>query len=177
MYITANEKSLTPYIVTSQDSEPVRWRVMSRGVRLGIDFVLWQQLKPDVNGKLLLEYVNSIFVPCLNELWESEEFEACEMISLIDNCSPYVSNDIVVILARVRVRIITFAYHTTYIFQMLNVMLFGALKKYVTSLETLDEKQPADAFLLKVYHDFKQIMVEVNIWGAITAIDFNHDIE
>jgi hypothetical protein len=36
-----------------------------------------------------------------------------------------------------------------------DVMLFGALKKHATDLKTLDEEQPATAFLLKVYHDFK----------------------
>jgi hypothetical protein len=46
---------------------------------------------------------------------------------------------------------------------MLDVMLFNALKKHATGLETLDEEQPAAAFLLKVYHDFKQTMVEINI--------------
>jgi hypothetical protein len=45
---------------------------------------------------------------------------------------------------------------------MLNVVLFGALKKHATGLKSLDEEQSAAAFLLKVYHDFKQTMIEVN---------------
>jgi hypothetical protein len=40
----------------------------------------------------------------------------------------------------------------------------------------LDEEQPAAAFLLKVYHDFKQTMIEVNIWGAFAAFGFSYDI-
>jgi hypothetical protein len=31
--------------------------------------------------------------------------------------------------------------------------------------------------MIKVYHDFKQTMVEVNIWNAFAAIGFIHDIE
>jgi hypothetical protein len=46
---------------------------------------------------------------------------------------------------------------------MLDVVLFGALKKYAAGLNTLDKEQPAAAFLLKVYHDFKQTVIEVNI--------------
>jgi hypothetical protein len=38
---------------------------------------------------------------------------------------------------------------------MLDVMLFGALKKYAASLETLDEESCAAAFLFKVYRNFK----------------------
>jgi hypothetical protein len=46
---------------------------------------------------------------------------------------------------------------------MLNVILFGALKKHANDLKMFDEEQSAAAFLLKVYHDFKQTMIEVNI--------------
>jgi hypothetical protein len=60
---------------------------------------------------------------------------------------------------------------------MLDVVLFGVLKKYDTGLETLDEEQPTAAFLFKVYHDFKQIMIETNIWKAFAAICFIRNIE
>jgi hypothetical protein len=39
-----------------------------------------------------------------------------------------------------RVRIITFASHTTHIFQMLDVVLFGALKKHANGLKMFDEE-------------------------------------
>jgi hypothetical protein len=62
------------------------------------------------------------------------------------------------------VRIITFVPRSTHLFQVLDVVLSDALKKHATGLETLDEEQPAAAFLLKIHHDFKQTMIEVNIW-------------
>jgi hypothetical protein len=74
----------------------------------------------------------------LNELRDSEEFEACEAVLEMDNCSPHMPDDVVAVLMRVRVRIITFASHTTHIFRLLDVILFGALKKHATGLETLD---------------------------------------
>jgi hypothetical protein len=46
---------------------------------------------------------------------------------------------------------------------MLDVVLFGTLKKHATGLETLDEESQAVTFLLKVYRNFEQTMVEVNI--------------
>jgi hypothetical protein len=48
-------------------------------------------------------------------------------------------DDIVTILTHVRVTIITFALHTTHIFQMLDIVLFGALQKHATGLEKSDE--------------------------------------
>jgi hypothetical protein len=162
-YITAGGESLTPYIMRSQDSDAIRKRLMHQGVRLGVDFVLRQRSKPYVSRMFFLEYINTIFVPYLNKLRESEEFEACEAVILMDNCSPHVLDDIVAILISVRVRIIIFAPHTTQIFQMLDVVLFDVLKKHVPDLKSLDEEESAVAFLLNVYHDFKETMIEVNI--------------
>jgi hypothetical protein len=121
------------------------------------------QAKPYVSDKLFLEYINAIFVPCLNEVGDSEDLEACEAVRLMDNCSPHMSDDVVAVLPRLRVTIITFATYTTHIFQVLHVVLFGALKKHAIGLETSDEEQPAAAFLLKVYHEVKQIVIEINI--------------
>jgi hypothetical protein len=59
---------------------------MSRGVRLGVDLVLRQRSKSYLNADLFLEYINNIFIPCLNEVPDSEQFDACEVILLMDNC-------------------------------------------------------------------------------------------
>jgi hypothetical protein len=64
---TIGGESLAPYIMTSQDSEPFLQRLMSRGVRLGVDYILRQRSKSYVNSKLFLKYINSIFVLYLNE--------------------------------------------------------------------------------------------------------------
>jgi hypothetical protein len=148
--ISAGEESLTPYVVTSQDSERVRERLKSRGVRLGVDFVLRHRSKPYVKGKLLLEYISIIFIYCLIEPRESEEFAECEALLLMDNCSPHMEEAVIALLTGARVRVVTFAPHTTQIFQVLDVVLFSALKKYDTSLTMLDEEQSATAFLVKV---------------------------
>jgi hypothetical protein len=149
--------------VISHDYDAIGKRLMRPGVRLCVDFILRQRSKPYVSRKLFLEYINTIFVPYLNELRESEEFEACEAVLLMDNCSSQASDDVVAVLTSVQMRIITFTPHTTQVFQMLDVILFDALKKHATGLKSLDEEQPAAAFLLKAYHEFKQTMIEVNI--------------
>jgi hypothetical protein len=81
-----------------------------------------------VNTALFLEYINSIFIPYLNELRDSEQFDTCEAILLMDNYSRHMSDDVIAVLTNARVKIITFAPHTTHVFQMLDIVLFGALK-------------------------------------------------
>jgi hypothetical protein len=122
--ITAGWRSLTPYMVMSQDSETLRKRLMTRGVRLDVDFVLKHRSKPYVNRKLFLDYMNSIFIPYLNELRQSEKFAECEVVLLMDNCSHHMGDAVIAILTREHVRVITFAPHTTHIFQVLELVLF-----------------------------------------------------
>jgi hypothetical protein len=50
--ISAAGESLTPYIVTSQDSDAIRKRLVIHGVRLGVDFILRHRPKPYVSRKL-----------------------------------------------------------------------------------------------------------------------------
>jgi hypothetical protein len=139
--------------------------------------VLQQRPKPYASRKLFLEYIKTIFVPYLNELQDSEEFEACEAVLLMANCSLHISDDVVAVLAQARVRIIAFATHAINIFQVLDMVLFGALKKRANGLTMFDEEQSAAGFPLKVYHDFKHTMIDVNKWEAFAAIGFTHDIE
>jgi hypothetical protein len=94
---------------------------------------------------------------------DAEEFEACKVALLMDNCLNHISNDVIAILTREQVRIVTFATHTTHIFQILDMVLFGALKKHAMDVETLEEESRAVEFILKVYRDFRQTMIEVNI--------------
>jgi hypothetical protein len=130
---------------------------------MGVDFVLKQGSKPYLDVTLFLKYVNTIFVTYLTELRKTEQFHAHGAVLLMDDCSSYSSDDGIAVLIRERVKIITLAPHTTHIFQMLDVVLFGALMKHATGLTTLEEEQIITLFIVKVYHDFKQTMIEVNI--------------
>jgi hypothetical protein len=158
---------LAPLIVTSHISEGIGKRLISRRVHLTVDFVSRQRSKPYVNRGLFLEYIKTIFIRYFNKLRNSEEFEICEEVLVIANYSHHVSDDVVSVLTHAQVRIVTFTRHTTHIFQVLDVVLFGALKKHPNGLKMSDEKQPASAFLLTVYHDFKQTMIETHIWGPL----------
>jgi hypothetical protein len=63
-----------------------------------------------------------------------------------------------------------------HVFQVLDVVLFGALKKRASGLEMWNEESGTIAFMIKLYHDFKQTKVEVNIWRAFSSIGFSYDI-
>jgi hypothetical protein len=61
------------------------------------------------------------------------------------------------------VRVITFAPHTTQIFQILPVTLFGVLKRRLGYKLPFEDQNETVPFIMKVYSDFKQTMAESNI--------------
>jgi hypothetical protein len=85
--------------------------------------------------------MNIIFIHYLNEIRQSGEFARCEAVLLINNCSPHIGDAFLAVLTREYVRVITFTPHTTHIFQVLDLALFGALKKCASRLSMLDEEQ------------------------------------
>jgi hypothetical protein len=158
-------------------SDNILKRLMSRGVRMGVDFLLRQRSKPDVSRKLFLQYFKMILLPYLHERRDMEQFEGREAVLLMDNCSSHISDEVVAILTEARVRIITFAPHTTQIFQVLDLVLIGALKKRGNGLRAFEKERPTVAILLRVHRDFKQTIIEVNIWKAFEVLGLTYDIE
>jgi hypothetical protein len=81
------------------------------------------------------------------------------------------------LLTETRVRVITFALDTTQIFQVLNVTLLSVLKRRPRYELPFEDEEETVKCIMKVYHDFKQTIVEPNIWGAFQAIGFEFDTE
>jgi hypothetical protein len=93
--------------------------------------VLRQHSKLYIDNTLFLESFNNIFIHDLSGLRELEAFRGYEAVLPIDNSSPHIGDAGIAVLADERVRVITFASDTTYIFQVLDVVLFDALKSIV----------------------------------------------
>jgi hypothetical protein len=72
--------------------------------------------------------------------------------------SCHVIDEIIGLLTEARVGVINFAPHTTQIFQVLDVTLFGVLKRRLGYKLPFAEEKQTVRFILKVYHDFKQTM-------------------
>jgi hypothetical protein len=106
--------------------------------------------------------------PCLTELWGIKEFEAHGAVLLMDNFSSHTCKNVSAVLSREKRKIIIFTSHTTYIFKMLDFMLFGAWKKHAMGLTTWEEEeQTISAFRIKVYNDFKQKTIDMNTgWSS-----------
>jgi hypothetical protein len=133
------------------------------GVRFGTDFVLRSNPSPYINAEIFLDYIRTVFLPNLVELRTLDAFTEETGVLLMDNCPSHVTDDIIGLLTEARVRVIIFAPYTTQIFQVLDVILFGVLKRRLGYKLPFEDEKGTVKFIMKVYHDFKQTMVESNV--------------
>jgi hypothetical protein len=171
-YGSAAGELFTPYILASQDSASVQEQLKKHGVRFGADFVLKSNNKRYINAEMLSDYIRTVLLPNFVRLPTLGEFA----VLLIDNYPSHVTDDVVHLLTKARVRVITFAPHTTQIFQILDVTLFGVIKRRPRYELPFEDEKETVKFIMKGYHDFKQTMVEPNIWGAFRATWFEFDL-
>jgi hypothetical protein len=122
--------------------------------------------KPYINTEIFLDYYQAVFRPNLAEFRRLDEFADEMTVLLIDNYSSHITSDVTADLTKALVRVMTFAPHATEIFQFLDVT------KY--ELPFGDERATVK-FIMKVYHDFKQTMVEPTISRAFQALEFEFD--
>jgi hypothetical protein len=91
-------------------------------------------------------------------------------VLLMEHGPNRVTDDVISLFSEARRRAITFASHTTQIFQILDVTPFGVLKRRSGYKLPFEDEKETVKFIMKVRHDFKQTMMEHTIWGVSRAI-------
>jgi hypothetical protein len=161
--VSAAGESFTPYMITFQAPTSVQERLKKEGVRFGTDFVSRSNPSPYINAETFLDDIRTVFLPNLAELRTLDAFTEETGVLLMENCPSHVIDDIIGLLTEARARVINFAPHTTQIFQVLDVTLFGVLKRRLGYKLTFEDEKETVKFIMKVYHNFKQTLVESNI--------------
>jgi hypothetical protein len=88
----------------------------------------------------------------------------------------HVTDDVTHLLTEARVHVITFAPHTSQIFPVLAVALFRVLERRPRYGLPFEDEKETVKFIIKVYHDLKQAIMEPNIQEAFKAIEFEFEL-
>jgi hypothetical protein len=91
--------------------------------------ILTSNHRPHVNAAIFLDYMRTVFVSHLVGPRDLAEFAAEHRVSLTNDCSAHVTDDVIRLLTEARMRVITFAPHTTQISQGLDLKLVDVLKR------------------------------------------------
>jgi hypothetical protein len=115
--------------VASENSSSIQEQLGKQGVRVGRDVVLKCSHRSYVNAEIFLNYTRTVFLPYLVGLRGLVKFATEDEVLMMDNCTAHAAHDVIRLLTGARVLAITFASSTTEIFQVLDRMLFGVLKR------------------------------------------------
>jgi hypothetical protein len=78
------------------------------------------------------------------------DFGEEDAVILMDNSSPHLTPAVLTLLSNARVRIVTFALHTTQIFPILDLTLFGVFKRREQYQLPFDDERGTVNFITKV---------------------------
>jgi cobalamin biosynthesis Co2+ chelatase CbiK len=84
-------ESLTPDMMTSQDSPSFREQLKKRGVRFGTDLIMKSNGKPSINADIFLDYVQTVFLSNLAGLRGLDGFPEEMPVSLMENCPGHIT--------------------------------------------------------------------------------------
>jgi hypothetical protein len=92
--------------------------------------------------------------------------------------SHHITPDVIELLSTARVGVVTFApqSHTTEIFQVLDLTLFGVLKRRSQYQLPLEDEAGSARLIRKMYHDFQMAITESKIWGAFRGIGVHYSV-
>jgi hypothetical protein len=99
--------------------------IFEKSIRENIDLKLEIRQVPDVDAGLFNQYRKEIFIPAVAANREPPGCDNKPAVLFCDNCTSHCSEEILRELARNGILVLTYPPHTSHLFQILDVLLFG----------------------------------------------------
>jgi hypothetical protein len=128
--VSAAGDALTPLVITAS---PVIASLWSRGLRQGEDAMVHRRSPPYITEEFFYDYISTVFVPYVMAVRDRLDVQNEMAVLLMDSAVPHTSERVRRTLGGNHIIAITFPAHTTNLFQSLDLVLFGALKKLKAS--------------------------------------------
>jgi hypothetical protein len=103
--------------------------VWEEGWRDGQDFLLRSNDTSYVTRPIFKDYLTAVIIPYFAGTRQSLHLDGFPGVLLCDNCASHIDEEIMTLLARHNIRLLTFPPHTSHLFQPLDLVTFAALKR------------------------------------------------
>jgi hypothetical protein len=135
--ISASGDAYTPLLIAPRPSAN---KILEKGVRAGIDLKLEIRLSPYVDAGLFRKDIQEMFLPAVATNHRLPGCKNKPAILFCDNCACHCYEATLKELAENGVLVLTYPPHRSHIFQVLNLVLFGNLKR-CKKYQTQDENE------------------------------------
>jgi hypothetical protein len=120
--VSASGDAYSPFLIAPH---PKARRIFEKGIRGNIDLKLEIRQVPYLEAELFKQHTKKIFIPTIAANLELPECTNKFAILFRDNCASHYSEEILRELARNGILVLTYLQHTSHLFQVLDVFLFG----------------------------------------------------
>jgi hypothetical protein len=145
--------------MASKNSSPFQERLKKHGVRLGRDLILKSDLKPYINADFFLASIRTVVVRYLVNRRGLAPFAEEAAVLLMNDYSPHPTDAWIRLHIEARAYVISFAEHITQVFHVLDLSLFGVLKRRPRHELPSENENATVKFTMKAYQDFREITV------------------
>jgi hypothetical protein len=151
------------YFLLLVSSDPATRAVFEHPIRDGINLQIEVSSSPYLNAEIFERYVGTILIPVVEA---NRQLPGCgkkRAILFCDNCSAHMSNSKREKLARHGVLVLTYPLHTSHIFQVLDVLLFGLVKRS-KAYQIRDDALPIHVdHILRLFRAYEAAMASATI--------------
>jgi hypothetical protein len=154
-------------IITGSAIRPSLW---SRGLQQDEDAAIRSRTPAYMDEPLFYEYLSLIFLPYVTAVRSRVGLQDQPAVLLMDSALPHVSERVRGILGENDVIAITFPAHTTNVFQALDLVFFGALKKLKATARGEIDDASADATILKLIQAYEQAAMSTTVRASFRFV-------
>ena len=132
--ISMSGDTLMPLIISHRST--IDQEVWDSGIRDMEDAMFRSSSSSYITREIFVEYIRKVLFTYINKIREDPIYTNEVAVLLCDNLSAHIDNELKEELARMNIRLVTFPPHTSHIFQMLDLVIFGAFKAYKSGIKT-----------------------------------------
>jgi hypothetical protein len=151
--------------------------IFQTGIREGVDARMKIQPSPYVTKEIFLEYVREVFLPTVEQKRLLPGCHGKPAILFCDNCTCHCSADVLQDLSSHGILLITYPPHSSHIFQVLDVLLFGRLKSAKKYLRRDTSQVPIVDHVMRVFRAYEQAMTTTTIRSSWQKAGFGYIVK
>jgi hypothetical protein len=130
---------------------------------------------PYVNAERFERYVDTVLIPAVEVNRQLPGCDKKRAILFCDNCSAHMSNSMIERLARHGVLVLTYPPHTSHLFQVLDVLRFGLVKRS-KKYQISDDILPIHVdHILKPFRAYESAMASTTIRAPWRQTGFEYE--
>jgi hypothetical protein len=171
--VSASGDALTPLVITASTFSDALSR---RGLSQGDDAMIRHRSPAYITEELFYEYLSNVFLPYVLVVRDWPGFQNEMAVLLMESAVPHASDRVRRLLDENSILAISFPAHTTNLFQALDLVFFGVLKRLKASTIGEFDNDSVNAHITKLIREYEQTATSSTIRGSIRKAGLEHEI-